>query len=97
MASAKVLLDEKRDEILRLAALHGAANVRVFGSVARGDDRDDSDIDLLVHMEDGRSLFDLIGFAQDVEDLVGRHVDVATDDGLHRVIREHVLAEAIPL
>jgi uncharacterized protein len=94
MASARTLLTEKRDEILRLAALHGAANVRVFGSVARGEDREDSDIDLLVHMEDDRSLLDMIGFAQDVEDLVGRKIDVVDDGGLHRVIRDHVLAEA---
>jgi predicted nucleotidyltransferase len=94
MASARTLLEEKRDEILRLAALHGAANVRVFGSVARGEDREDSDIDLLVHMEDDRSLLDLIGFAQDVGDVIGRKVDVVDDESLHRVIRDHVLAEA---
>lgn len=94
MASARTLLIEKREEILRLAALHGAANVRVFGSVARGDDSDDSDIDLLVHMEDDRSLLDMIGFAQDVGDLVGRKIDVADDESLHHVIRDHVLAEA---
>ncbi len=94
MASARTLLTEKREEILRLAALHGAANVRVFGSVARGEDRDDSDIDLLVHMEDDRSLLDMIGFAQDVGDVVGRKVDVVDDESLHHLIRDHVLAEA---
>jgi predicted nucleotidyltransferase len=94
MASARTLLEQKREEILRLAALHGAANVRVFGSVARGDDREDSDIDLLVHMEDGRSLLDMIGFAQDVGDAIGRKIDVVDDESLHHVIREHVLAEA---
>lgn len=94
MASARTLLEEKREEILRLAALHGAVNVRVFGSVARGEDRDDSDIDLLVHMEDGRSLLDMIGFAQDVGDVIGRKIDVVDDESLHHVIRDHVLAEA---
>ncbi len=94
MASARTLLEEKREEILRLAALHGAVNVRVFGSVARGEDRDDSDIDLLVHMEDDRSLLDMIGFAQDVGDVIGRKIDVVDDGSLHHVIRDHVLAEA---
>lgn len=97
MASARTLLEEKREEILRLAALHGAVNVRVFGSVARGEDRKDSDIDLLVHMEDDRSLLDLIGFAQDVGDIVGRKVDVVDDESLHYVIRDNVLNEARPL
>ena len=94
MASAKALLDEKRDEILRLAALHGAANVRVFGSVARGDDSDDSDIDLLVHMEDGRSLFDLVRFWTGVSTLLGRKVDVVSDGGISPYLRERILAEA---
>ena len=85
MASAKALLDEKREEILKLAALHGAANVRVFGSVARGDDRD---IDLLVHMEDGRSMFDLVRFATGVEGLVGRKVDVVSDGGSSPYMRD---------
>lgn len=94
MASAKALLDEKRDEILKLAAQYGAANVRVFGSVARGDDRDDSDIDLLVHMEDGRSLFDLVRFWTGVSTLLEREVDVVDEGSLSPYIKDNVLADA---
>lgn len=97
MASARTLLEEKREEILRLAALHGATNVRVFGSVARGDDRDDSDIDLLVHMEDGRSLLDMVRLWDQLGSLLGRKVDVVDDESLHYVIRDEVLSEARPL
>ncbi len=97
MASARTLLEEKRDEILRLAALHGAANVRVFGSVARGEDRDDSDIDLLVHMEDDRSLLDMIRFWDQLGSLLGRKVDVVSDGGISPYMRERILAEARPL
>ena len=94
MASARTLLNEKREEILRLAALHGAVNVRVFGSVARGDDRDDSDIDLLVHMEDDRSLLDMIRFWDQVGNLLGRKVDVVDDGGISPYMRDRILAEA---
>ena len=97
MGSARKILEQQRDDILRLAAMHGARHVRVFGSAARGEDREDSDIDLLVEMETGRSLLDRIGFAEDVEALIGRKVDIATDDGLHRLIRDHVIKEALPL
>ncbi|WP_206072568.1 nucleotidyltransferase family protein [Magnetospirillum sp. ME-1] len=97
MASARTLLIEKREEILRLAALHGAANVRVFGSVARGEDREDSDIDLLVHMEDGRSLLDMVRLWDQLGSLLGRKVDVVDDESLHYVIRDQVLNEARPL
>ena len=91
------ILKAKRDEILRIAAEHGAHNVRVFGSVARGDARPDSDVDFLVQMEDGRSLMDLGGLLGDLEDLLGRKVDVAEPEGLHWYIRDRVLAEAVPL
>jgi predicted nucleotidyltransferase len=94
MASTKALLEAKRDEILKLAALHGAANVRVFGSVARGDDREDSDIDLLVHMEDGRSLFDLVRFWTGVSTLLEREVDVVDDGSLSPYVKDRVLADA---
>lgn len=97
MAAARTVLTEKRDDILRLAALRGAGQVRVFGSVARGEDGPGSDIDLLVVMDEGRSLIDLIGFWQDVTDLVGRKVDVVTGRGLNSHIRKRVLAEARPL
>jgi hypothetical protein len=91
------LLQEKRDEILQAAAERGAYNVRVFGSVARGDADSESDIDFLVDLEPSRSLFDLGGLLADLEDLLGRRVDVVTEKGLHWYIRDHVLAEAQPL
>ena len=88
------LLKEKRDEILRLAARRGAYNVRVFGSVARGEAGADSDVDLLVDLEPGRSLFDLGGLLMDLQSLLGRRVDVLTEKGLHWYIRDKIMAEA---
>ena len=80
------LLKPRRDEILRIAALYGAFNLRVFGSVARGEARPDSDVDFLVEMEAGRSLFDLGGLLADLETLLGRKVDVAEPQGLHAAV-----------
>ncbi len=91
------LLREKRDEILRLAAKYGARNVRVFGSVARGEAGPKSDIDFLVEMEEDRSLLDHIALMQDLEDVLGRKVDIVTTRALNRNIRDRVLAEAVPL
>ena len=91
------LLQEKRDDILQVAAERGAYNVRVFGSVARGDADSESDIDFLVDLEPSRSLFDLGGLLADLEDLLERRVDVVTEKGLHWYIRDQVLAEAQPL
>ena len=90
-------LRSRRSEILSLAAHHGARNVRVFGSVARGDDRADSDIDLLVEVEQGRSLLDIIGFEQDLSQLLGRRVEVLTDGGLSPYLQRQILAEAASL
>jgi hypothetical protein len=87
----------RREEILRIAARHGAHNVRVFGSVVRGDAAEDSDVDFLVRLDDDRSLIDHIALAQDLEDLFGCRVDVVTERTLHRLVRDHVLAEAVPL
>ncbi len=87
----------KRDAILGVAARHGARRIRIFGSVARGDARPDSDLDLLVVMEDGRSLLDLIGLGQDLEELLGRKVDVVSEGGLSVHLRDRVLAEAVAL
>lgn len=86
-----------RTEILQLAHEHGAYNVRLFGSVARGDDQPDSDLDLLVEMEPGRSLLDHIALKQDLEDLLGREVDVVTEASLHPRLRDRVLREAVSL
>lgn len=92
--SPSMTIDRNREEILRIAARHGARNVRVFGSVARGDDRAGSDVDLLVEMEDDRSLLDLVGLEQDLEELLRRHVDVLTDDSIHPALRPRISAEA---
>ncbi len=86
----------RKAEILKLAERHGARNIRVFGSVARGENREDSDIDLLVDLEEGRNLFDLGGFLMDLRDLLGPRVDLVAARSLHRYIRERVLAEAAP-
>jgi predicted nucleotidyltransferase len=91
------LLEEKREEILRIAAEHGALEVRVFGSVARGEDDRESDVDFLVELEPGRSLLDLGGLQMELESLLGRRVDVVTARGLKARIRERVLRESVPV
>jgi predicted nucleotidyltransferase len=91
------VLKAKREEILRIAARHGARNVRLFGSVARGEADAKSDVDVLVDMEPGRSLLDMGGLLMDLQDLLGCRVDVVTERGLRERIRERVLQEAIPL
>ena len=91
------LLRDKREAILQVAAKHGARNVRVFGSVARGEADDQSDIDFLVDIEPGRSLLDLGGLLMDLQDLLGQNVDVVTERGLKPRIRERVLHEAVAL
>ncbi len=90
-------ITEKRDEILALAARHGASNVRIFGSAARGQAGAESDIDFLVDLEPDRSLFDLGGFLVELEDLLGAKVDILTEKGLHWYIRDRVIAEAVRL
>ena len=88
------LVQSRREEILRIAAGHGAHNVRVFGSVARGEASEESDIDLLVDMEPGRSGLELAGLILDLEALLGRKVDVATEAGLYWLLRRRILKEA---
>ena len=95
--SIERLLAEKREDILRLAASRGARNVRVFGSVARGEANEDSDLDLLVDVESGRSLLDVVGLWLDLEMLLGRKVDLLTEGGVNRHLRETILTEARPL
>jgi len=91
------LLQEKREAILQLAAKHGARNVRVFGSVARHEANEQSDIDFLVDMEPGRSLMDMGGLLMDLRELLGREVDVVTEKGLYWLLRRRILKEARPL
>ncbi len=91
------LLKAKREEILKVAARHGAFNVRIFGSAARGEAGERSDIDLLVDVGVDRTPFFPGGLLADLEDLLGCRVDVVTEGGLHWYIREKVLKEAVPL
>lgn len=91
------LLKEKRDAILSVCAKYGAHHVRVFGSVARGEADEHSDLDFIVQLEPGRSLLDLGGLQYELEQLLGCRVDVVTERGLKARIRERVLREAVPL
>jgi predicted nucleotidyltransferase len=90
-------LKNQRERILRIAAKYGAHNVRVFGSVARGDDSTDSDIDIVVDLDQGRSLLDQVGFKQELEELLGQSVDVVIEGGISPYLQERILAEAVPL
>ena len=90
-------LKNKRDEIIKIAASHGARNLRVFGSRARGEASSKSDLDLLINLEPGRSLLDLIAIKQDLEDLLGCAVDVVTEDAVSPHIRDQVLQDAVSL
>jgi len=90
-------LAERRSQILSLAERYRAGDVRVFGSVARGDNTEKSDVDLLIKPRRGCSLFDLGGLLEDLQELLGCRVDLVTEDGLKPRLREHVLKEAIPL
>jgi predicted nucleotidyltransferase len=91
------LLRLKRGEVQKIAGQHGARNLRVFGSVARGEAREGSDLDLLVEMEPGRSLLDLVAIKQDLEELLGCKVDVVTEAAVSPYLRERVLNEAVSL
>jgi hypothetical protein len=90
-------LRERREEILQIAAKHGARKVRIFGSVARGEADAASDLDLLVEMEPGRSLLDLGGLLMELQDRLDARVDVVTEKGLRERIRDRVQKEAVAL
>ena len=90
-------LRSHRQKILELATRHGARNVRVFGSTARGDAGPNSDVDLLVDVEPGRTLLDVSALEQDLEELLGRSVDVLTDGGISPHLQQRILAEAAAL
>ena len=96
MGTAEII-GKQREQILDLAAKRGAFNVRIFGSVARGEATSTSDVDFLVDLEDGRSLFDLGGLLYDLQNLLHREVDVVTEAGLHWYIKDKVIKEAKPL
>jgi uncharacterized protein len=91
------VIADKKEQILALAAKHGVLNVRVFGSVAKGTADEKSDIDFLVDMEKGRSLLDVGGLLMDLQELLGRRVDVVTENGLRKRICEAVLSHAVQL
>ncbi len=91
------LLKSRREEIISIAAKHGARNVRIFGSAARGEADEESDIDLLVDVGPGRTPFFPGGLLADLEELLGCKVDVVTPEGLHWYIKDRVLKEAVPL
>lgn len=95
--SLEELLQTRREDILQIARKYGASNVRIFGSVARGEADSESDIDLLADMEKGRSLLDLGGLLIDLQETPGCDVDVVTEQGLRERIRERVLQEAVAL
>jgi predicted nucleotidyltransferase len=95
-AAVQSMLTSRRAEILGITSCYGIRNVRVFGSFARGEGRPDSDIDLLVDLDPGRSLLDLIAAKQDLEDLLGRTVDVITARSLSSYVRDSVLSDAVP-
>lgn len=91
------IIGNKRDQIRELARKYGADQVRVFGSVARGEATPDSDIDLLVSFPSDRSIFDLVGLWLDLTDLLGREVDLSTDESLKDYVRLDALKDAVPL
>ena len=91
------LLSEKRNKILKLAAARGMSNVRVFGSFARGTATEKSDVDLLVDAGPDRSMLDVFGLWLDLEELLGRKVDLITEGGIYSRLRDRILEEAKPL
>lgn len=91
------VIGERRAEVEAIAAKHGARNLRVFGSLARSEAHRESDVDLLVEMEPGRSLFDLADLESELGELLGRPVDVVTEAGLSPYLRDSILREALPL
>ena len=91
------VLKKRRMEILTIAGRYGARNIRLFGSIAKGTATKSSDVDILVQMESGRSLLDLVAIKQDLEDLLGRQVHVVTEPSLSPYLRDDVLKEAVSL
>lgn len=88
------LLMSKKNEIREIANRHGVINISLFGSVIRNEDNENSDVDFLVEFKENRTLFDLIRLKEDLENLIGKKVDVVTKDSLHWTIKDHILSEA---
>jgi predicted nucleotidyltransferase len=91
------LLRSRREEVLKIAAKNGARNVRIFGSVARGEADSKSDLDILVEFTPGSTLLNQSAMIRELESLLGLKVDVVSDQGLRERFRERVLSEAVPL
>jgi uncharacterized protein len=87
-------LRRRRDAVLAIAARHGVSQIRVFGSVARGEERPDSDIDLLIDLDDDRGFADYLEFAEEIENLFGRRVEIVLNRSLSRHFRPYIEAEA---
>jgi predicted nucleotidyltransferase len=90
-------LEKNREAVLKAAAKYGASNVRVFGSTARGIEGEQSDVDILIQLDEGRSLLDQVGLQQELEELLGRKVDVVVEGGISPYLEERILSEAVPL
>ncbi|MDD2709064.1 MAG: nucleotidyltransferase family protein [Verrucomicrobiae bacterium] len=95
--SKKEIIQQHRDEIFNVARKYGVTSIKLFGSVARGEDADSSDVDFLVDMEPGRSLFDLGGFQIELQEIFHCKVDVVTEKGLHWFIRDRIQKEAMAI
>lgn len=91
------ILTSKKEELNSLAQKYGAHNIRIFGSVARGEETEGSDIDLLVEMDEDASLLDLSLLKNDLEDMLGKTIDITTPPALHPMLAESILKEAVPL
>lgn len=94
MPTTYEMLQQHRNEILSLASSHGAVSIRVFGSVARGDDTENSDIDFLVNMDKGRSLFDMAKLQFDLENLLHKQIDLVSEKGIYHRLKNVILSEA---
>ena len=90
-------LKEKRRQIFAVAKRHGARRIRVFGSLAKGESRRDSDVDFLIELEPGRTLLDVVAIKQDLEDLLQRQVDVVTEDAVSPYLKDEIVTQAISL
>jgi hypothetical protein len=91
------IIQQKREDILEIAERHGAYNVRIFGSVVKGDDDENSDIDFLVDVGENRSFFFPGGLLLELEELLGRKVDIVTEKGLKQRMKKRILKEVVPL